>query len=130
MNIKVVANQIAIQYNMLGLAASIYIAYNKEKEFFAKKSEEQKLKAKSEYVGLVGDRDIYSLTVKKIFTFENAFGISNIYSMVDKNNNVFIWKTGNSNLNENETYSLSGTIKEHQEYKGTKQTVLTRCKIK
>ena len=34
------------------------------------------------------------------------------------------------NVEENEEFIVTGTIKEHAEYEGVKQTVLTRCKIK
>lgn len=32
-------------------------------------------------------------------------------------------------VNEGDSIVLKATIKEHNEYKGCKQTVLTRCKI-
>lgn len=47
---------------------------------------------------------------------------------VDKNGNVLVWKTGYQDMEEGKFYTVTGTIKEHNEYSGEKQTVLTRCK--
>lgn len=42
--------------------------------------------------------------------------------------NVFVWTTS-TYLNTNKEYTVKGTVKEHAEFKGTKQTVLTRCRV-
>lgn len=38
----------------------------------------------------------------------------------------FIWKT--SNMVHENTSMIAGTVKEHSELRGVKQTVLTRCR--
>lgn len=98
----------------------------------------------SEYLGEVGKRLTVNVTLKKSFSFENTFGYQTsttyIHSFEDGVGNVIIWKTANS-LTEYEygpgTYTphalvscdLTGTVKEHSEYRGVKQTILTRCKL-
>jgi hypothetical protein len=67
-----------------------------------------------------------------------------IYKFTDADGNVFVWKTTGSvgedrtdNIGRDyfykpengESVKVSGTIKEHNEYRGEKQTVLTRCKV-
>ena len=58
----------------------------------------------------------------------------------DDNQNKLIWKTSKSLVKwldngewfcptEGDRITLKGTVKAHEEYKGEKQTVLTRCKI-
>jgi hypothetical protein len=71
-----------------------------------------------------------SVTLKRSFSFENDFGIAYIYNFEDAAGNVIIWKTS-KNLNGHElvSYELTGTVKKHGEYKGVKQTILTRCKV-
>ncbi len=98
----------------------------------------------SEYLGKIGERITVRVALKKSFSFENDYGYrpttSYIHNFEDEAGNVIIWKTTKS-LNEY-TYSaggytvhelikcdLTGTVKEHSEYKGIKQTILTRCKI-
>jgi hypothetical protein len=85
----------------------------------------------SEYLGEVGKRLTLTVTLKKSFSFENNYGYypttSYIRNFEDDAGNVIIWKT-TSFLREGETFKLTGTVKEHSEYRDTKQTVLTRCK--
>lgn len=87
----------------------------------------------SEYVGEVNQKIEVALTLKRVFTYETCFGYrtSTVYvnSFEDENGNVFVWKTSSWCGDERQTYTVKGTIKEHNEYKGTKQNVLTRCKI-
>ena len=51
---------------------------------------------------------------------------SYMYLMTDKDGNKYKWSTSKY-FNEDEDVKLKGTVKEHAEYKGIKQTVLTRC---
>ena len=61
-------------------------------------------------------------------------GITYVYTFIDDNGRVAIWKTSKGSFareeNLNKKYNVSGRIKEFTEYKDMKQTVLTRCKIK
>lgn len=101
----------------------------------------------SEYLGEVGKKIAVAVTLKKSFSFENTFGYqtstSYIHNFEDAAGNVIIWKTTNSLIEETypedkpghyeahpfTTGTLTGTVKEHSEYRGVKQTVLTRCKV-
>lgn len=67
---------------------------------------------------------------KKYFTeFETeAVGI-NVFR--DDAGNCFIWKSTSAffNIAEGSQVRLRGAVKEHSDYKGTKQTILQRCKV-
>lgn len=82
----------------------------------------------SEYVGNVGERIEVALTVTKAIIINGYYGTSCMHIMEDENGNVFIWNTTSKNYPEGKEIILRGTIKDHREYKGTKQTILTRCK--
>ena len=87
----------------------------------------------SQFVGEIGDR-----LRKKRATFiscrqiHTKYGESNIYTFtIDKN--VFIWFTQSEpkfELLPGKEVELSGTIKDHKEYDGIKQTYLSRCILK
>ena len=87
----------------------------------------------SEYVGELKQRMTMNLTLKRVFSYESSYGYhsSTVYinSFEDANGNVFIWKTASWCGEESKTYEVTGTVKDHSEYKGTKQTILTKCKI-
>ena len=90
----------------------------------------------SQHVGNIGDKVELRLTYVHTASWENDFGgywscnMTYIHTLKDEQGNVFTWKTGNIiDADLGSVITLKGTIKEHSEYKGTKQTVLTRCKV-
>lgn len=87
------------------------------------------LNSLSEYIGEIGDRDTFELTVKKAISLESFYGSSTMHIMEDKNGNTFVWNTASKTLEVNKTYRMKGTIKDHKEYRGVKQTILTRCTL-
>lgn len=114
---------------------------NKTKEFAvkeleirkeAKEKRDQELAVKnalSNFVGVVGDKSEFSVAVEKIIKLDTRFGITRLLIMRDNNSNVFTsFYTGSQDYEAGKTYVIKGTIKEHKDYEGTKQTVLTRIK--
>jgi len=88
-------------------------------------------KETSEYVGQPGERKERELTFYDSFGFDSSWGYTNVYRFKDANKNLWIWMTGNhKDFEKDKIYKIVGTIKRHQEYKGVKQNLLTRCKIK
>lgn len=122
-----------------GFIAYAYIAYQKEME----KAEKEKAKveqAKSiEYYGNVKDKvELNNVTGKVLTSYSNCYGsiynsvTTYVYQFTDNANHVFIWKSScDIPLNDEGLFkgSIKGTIKEHSEYRGIKQTVLTRVKV-
>lgn len=105
------------------------------------------------YIGEVGKRYEMTLTLKKRFSFPVTIGWKTedmyIYSFEDADSNVYIWKTtasmgmdkevpiknGDSRweydfVNNGDTAVVKATVKEHSEYKGIEQTVLSRVTVK
>lgn len=114
-----------------GILASAYHSYQKNLEY--KKRDELKRKREekpSEYVGSVGERKVYRLFYEREVSFATQFGRSYIYFFQDEQANVYVWKTGKRLwFKKGEEVCLTGTLKEHSEYDGIKQNVLTRCKL-
>lgn len=111
-----------------------------EQERIEREAEEARIraeKAKSQYVGEIGER----MTIKATyihgiwFTVRSFYGFGDdtmyIHKFKDENDNVFVWKTGRGlgTILDGSAVTLVGTVKEHSEYKDEKQTVLTRCKV-
>lgn len=94
-------------------------------------------RAKSQYVGAVGDKVDMNLEYTGSAHFEVPaycrFGteLMFIHNFKTTDGNAIVWKTGKGlNLEEGQQVNVKGGIKAHSEYKGQKQTVLTRCRIK
>ena len=134
-NLKVVCASEYIKRRNFGLLASVFPAHNRELDRMAEKAERERKaaaeranEANSVHVGNVKDRitvDVHSY--KCVTSFDSDFGTVRIYKFVDVNGNVFTWKTGN--IVDGDVKTITGTIKGHNEYRGIKQTELTRCRI-
>jgi hypothetical protein len=103
----------------------------KQMEDAKKRKQEQEAAAKSNYIGNLKERITVEVDLVKSFWLgASQFGDSYLYSFSDSNGNVIVWKTGSElKINTGSKVKLVGTVKEQKEYKGTKQTHLTRCKI-
>jgi hypothetical protein len=123
-NVREMAVQGVLSTRHIGLAASIITAYQK--------AVAPKFGEGSTYVGAVGDKLTVALTVHRV-TEVSGFGTYHTYTpaylhiMCDAAGNVFTWKASGTKLDEGKAYVLRGTVKRHSDYKGTAQTVLTRC---
>lgn len=89
----------------------------------------------SEHIGTVGEKLEVSAKFVKAFTFTTHYtyyGETNfIYKFVDADDNILTWKTTCLlDLEEGAVYQVKGKVKEHGEYRGEKQTMLTRCNVK
>lgn len=99
----------------------------------------------SEYIAAIGEK--VSCEVKMIRISEytdykfSYYGTTHyIYVMRDSDDNVIVWKStsimgfdikegiGFYSIKEGDAIRITGKVKSHDEYKGTKQTTLTRCK--
>lgn len=83
----------------------------------------------SNHVGSIGDKITVRVTIQRVCCYETQYGYMYVHIMKDADENIFVWKTQTRKIEEGENVSISGKVKEHSEYKGTKQTILTRCKV-
>ncbi len=106
-------------------------------------------KANSQWVGEIKERIEFTATINWIGFCEGyRYGTERtIYHLQDKNGDEFVWfcsgydlkiedknsddcdHLGKRFVKKGDEICIKGTIKSHSEYKGTKQTVLTRCKL-
>ena len=134
-NINLLAHEESIKHSDMGFVASIvssYIRHVEKQIEQERKQTAQKENAISGYVGEIKKRQDFEVTYLNSFSFENDFGTMFIHKFIDNDNNIFIWKTNNSlydDVEQNNKIKLKGTIKDHVEYKGEKQTHITRCKV-
>jgi hypothetical protein len=121
-------------FKFLGYLVSIlplYAGYLRRKEAEDRRQESLKKNAESStstHVGNVGDKIKFEGTLKKSRPFETAFGTMVIHNFTDNSGNVYVWKTGPTDLEDGKIYSVKASIKDHSEYNGVKQTIITRAK--
>lgn len=106
-----------------------------EERLRQEEEKEREEKAKSKFFGNEGDR----IEEKAIYKFSAWYLTKDFYGFGEQTNyihnfkigdNTVVWKTTKPlGLEKESKVILRGTIKDHNEYKGEKQTILTRCKV-
>lgn len=69
------------------------------------------------------------VTVQGISMFDSAFGARTLLRLQDATGNVLIWWASgdkSADFTRGEMVTIKGTVKAHAEYKGIKQTTLSR----
>lgn len=85
----------------------------------------------NEWVGEVKTRlRGLKVTVTKVQCWEGDYGMTTLLIMRDESGHVLKWfASGTKMIEVGDEITIDGTVKGHDEYNGTKQTALTRCKI-
>lgn len=132
-NLRVLVKANNVGRKHFGLVASLIGAYDRamgvKLEWEIRKAAEDKARRESEWVGALGKRIEFSATVTFVHLYETAYGTSRIVSMVDGDGNKLktftsgAWAYG---IEVGDVVTGKGTVSEHGEWKGTKETVLKR----
>jgi hypothetical protein len=113
-----------------GVAAAILVAYNKAME---RETNRLKFAARPEsnWIGEIGKRiQIIKVTCDKVIMNEGHYGVTGIHKMTDGSGNDLVWfASGGEVIKAGETVHVSATVKDHSEYRGRKQTVLSRVTV-
>lgn len=129
-NLKVIANLDYCEWKHLGYLASLFMAYDKDMEREIKRMERKNSRAQSNHIGEVKEKVTCSVKEFKCLTsWETQWGVTFLYEFITEEGNILIWKTGKWIDEDREITIITGTVKAHNEFRGTKQTELTRCKV-
>lgn len=134
-SLKTLCSKEYCQGRDLGIVVSAVACYNREMEYQARKAQREAQQAKeqsalkNEWFGTIGERvEVMQPECKLLTSWETDFGTTYLYKFITDNGLVFTWKTGKS-IGTGKKLKVVGTIKAHTEFRGLKQTELTRCKI-
>jgi hypothetical protein len=129
-NLRVAVALAATTGRTEGLLASVVIAYERHVEGIERKRREAESAIESTYFGEVGKRYDIAGTVERVHYIEGQYGVSTLVCFVDANGHRYKWfASGSKDFKVGAVVALKGTVKKHEEYKGAKETVLTRCKV-
>lgn len=130
-NLKVLLAQDYVSSKQFGILASAPQAWIRHNEAQAERKAQAAKTAESEYIGQVGDKKVVvEGTIEAIRYIDGAYGTTTLYTILTKDGNLVKWFSSNGALGDDEgvAVKIQGTIKDHEEYRGVKSTVLTRCK--
>lgn len=130
-NLKTIAASDYFDLKFLGYVVSMIPTYNRAIEKAEKAAQRAKEGEASNYVGAVGERTKLTFNThgEIVTSFDTAYGTTFVNKITDQNGNIFIWMSSTAFDTDRIITSITATIKEHSEYRGTKQTQLTRCKV-
>lgn len=128
-NLRTLAQNEAIGYRGMGLAVSMVSAHQRE---LGNEIIRRKQAAESNHFGEVKVRGTFTLTVTALRGYESDWGDGLMVGFVDSDGNRAKWFTsahGESDFEIGQELTIKATVKKHSEYKGVKETLLTRCKV-
>lgn len=127
-NCKAICQCQSVESKRFGYLCYLPVAYEKAMERERQRLAKVPAESCSQYVGEVGKRlDVAVKEMRIVTSWESVYGTTFIYKILDNVGNVLTWKT--SIMVPDEVKTLKGTVKAHNEYRGVKQTELTRCKV-
>ena len=127
-NVQAIIKADVVNFKHFGFITSLVPGYLKHLGVVASRANAP-VKA-NEYFGKVGDRVELELTLVRTPGFNTAYGYMTVYTFEASNGATFVWKsTADAGMEIGEKAVVRGTIKAHDEFRGTKQTVLTRCVV-
>ena len=127
-NMALICSEDYIKWSWSGYAASLVPLYNKE-------NSKTNTEHNNEYVGTIKKRETYKLFCEKVipihkeYTYYNQPSVTYLHKFRDEQNHLLVWFTSSYELDTGVWYTGKCTVKDHSEYNGEKQTVLTRCKL-
>ncbi|MCA8050799.1 hypothetical protein [Burkholderia arboris] len=88
------------------------------------------LSGDSQHVGTVKKREEFEITLDKKIPLEGAYGTNTLCLMHDQQGNQLRWMaSGLTDMEAGKSYRVKATVKKHDEYKGIKQTDLSRVSV-
>lgn len=125
-NLKAIASSGMASHRTMGLSCAIYGAWRKAFEVEASRKIASET---SKHIGTVGERitlhEIKVLSSRCIG--EGQYGATWLIKLTNDDGDALTWFTSEEKLQAGETVSLKATVKKHDEFRGVKQTILTRC---
>lgn len=116
----------AISNKRIGILASAVVSYDKATE---RADRENNSKA-NQWIGNIKDRlKGLQATVKRFNCIDGYYGMTTIVTLETEEGNTLVWfATNNPDVEVGDQWELDGTVKDHNDYNGTRQTILTRVK--
>ena len=84
----------------------------------------------SEFQGEVGEKLELTVVVEKAIALDGYYGLQTLHVFRDYDGNCYVWITSARSWEVGSEHDIIGTVKDHKQYKGVRQTILTRCREK
>lgn len=130
-NLKNIARSEFVEPRFVGFLVSAPQAWAKSRERSLIKQREND-EIVNEFLGEIGDKLELPVTLKSIRFIDGDWGTTSLYSFVTDDGHLVKWFSTRVVLKDGDVdkaITILGTVKKHDEYNGTKSTILTRCRV-
>lgn len=131
-NVRVIARSGLVTFKSAGLAASMVTAYQRAMSRNRERVERAARPQCNTHVGTVGKRETFAAALDFVTGYDTAYGYTTVLKFRTAEGACLVWKASSTNVSRADVgkkYTIVGSVKEHGEYKGEKQTMITRCKV-
>lgn len=130
-NVQVILKDRFVEHHNIGFLCYLPEGYFKYIKKEIEKAEQRKINEESKHFGEIGKRykDINIYDISILTSYETMFGTCFIYKIILNTNDVLIWKSSKWIENLDKAKNITFTVKSHTEFKGVKQTEVTRCNV-
>jgi hypothetical protein len=132
-NVKLVCSMGQVRSWHYGILASLIPTWNKSLVREAERKAREAAESHSKHVGNVGERLSFDVAKTEVVTsWETDYGTMWLVKFVTTDGDVLMWRASNINALPDDlelVKKVTGTVKDHDEYRGTKQTFVNRCKV-
>jgi hypothetical protein len=134
-NLKICLRAASVEQRHLGIVVSAVAAYERMIGDRTRKETEATSHRESQYAGTKGQKLTVTGTISRLMPIEGSFGYTPKTSMlviVEAGTTVakmFTTAAWAWDVEQGQEITVTGTVKEHEEYHDTKQTVLVRPKL-
>lgn len=132
-NIRQIVDAEYCSANFFSLLVSLIPTFRKHEYNRLLNEQREANKTVSNFVANIGDKITETLTYITSYSYQSMYGSGFFHIFADDNGNIFKWSTGTGISHivpKGQKVIVTGKVKNHEEYRGERQTVLTRCKLK
>jgi hypothetical protein len=132
-NLRVILAAGAVAPKRRGYACSAVAAYQRHLGALEqqRRQKEEAANNPSTWVGEKGERlKGLKLLCESAREMPSRFGLTILYKLKDEDGNLYSWfSSGGADMDPGHEYTLDATVKDHGEYRGVRETQLTRAKV-
>lgn len=128
-NLSVIISAGTVDHRRAGYAASIVAYHQRAMAELARREKAGALK-ESAHVGAVKERITVRVTLLRHRVTYGSYGATHIYAFCTPEGSDLVWfASRRQDIDVGDVIDLTGTVKDHGEYNGRAQTIVTRCKV-
>jgi len=87
------------------------------------------IESKSIFQGIKDAWIVRTVTIKNNKKMDSIYGEKHVHTMVDADENVYVWDTGSKDIPAGTTVNMKMRVKDHKVIKGVNTTLVYYCKI-